>query len=66
MREHLPEEVRGEGRRGLRTVDQVIGGLPGRLHAYRATATAAILDEWKARLAARTTPLRRRATARKP
>lgn len=51
MRKHVPEEIGVKAAGGLRTVDQVF-----EVHALGCTrigttSTAAILDEWKARLA---------------
>jgi deoxyribose-phosphate aldolase len=51
MRKHVPEEVGVKAAGGLRTVDQVLEVCQAGCTRVGTTATAAILDEWKARLA---------------
>ena len=52
MRKHLPEEIGVKAAGGLRTVDQVLEAYDAGCSRIGTTATAALLDEWKARLAA--------------
>jgi deoxyribose-phosphate aldolase len=52
MRKHVPEEVGVKAAGGLRSVDQVLEVYQAGCTRVGTTATAAILDEWKARLAA--------------
>jgi deoxyribose-phosphate aldolase len=54
MRKHLPEEI-GIKAVGLRTVDQVLEAYAAGCSRMGTDSTAAILEEWKARLAASTT-----------
>jgi deoxyribose-phosphate aldolase len=56
MRKHLPEEIGVKAASGLRTLDQVLEACAAGATRIGATATAAILDEWKARLAAGAAP----------
>jgi deoxyribose-phosphate aldolase len=56
MRRHLPEEIGIKAAGGLHTVDQVLEVRQAGCTRIGATRTAAILDEWKARLAAAATP----------
>jgi deoxyribose-phosphate aldolase len=56
MRRHLPEEIGVKAAGGLRTVDQVLEVHQAGCTRIGATGTAAILDDWKARLAAAATP----------
>ena len=51
MRKHLPEEIGIKAAGGLRTVDQVLEVYELGCTRVGATSTAALLDEWKARLA---------------
>src|SRR5215470_13374475 len=51
MRKHLPEEVGIKAAGGIRTVDQVLEVYGAGCTRIGTTGTAAILDEWKARLA---------------
>ena len=53
LRKHLPEEI-GIKAAGLRTVDQVIEAYAAGCSRIGTDSTAAILEEWKARLAAGT------------
>src|ERR1041384_2522145 len=52
MREHLPEEVGMKAVGRLDTVDQVLEARTGGCSRVGLTSTAAVLDEWKGRLAA--------------
>ena len=51
MRRHLPEEIGGKAAGGIRTLDQVLEVYEAGCTRIGTTSTAAILDEWKARLA---------------
>lgn len=51
LRKHVPEEIGVKAAGGLRTVDQVLEAYALGCTRIGTTATAAILDEWKARLA---------------
>jgi deoxyribose-phosphate aldolase len=51
MRKHVPEEIGVKAAGGLRTVDQVLEVYALGCTRIGTTSTAAILDEWKARLA---------------
>jgi deoxyribose-phosphate aldolase len=51
MRKHLPEEIGIKAAGGIRTVDQVLEICAAGATRIGTTSTAAILDEWKARLA---------------
>ncbi|MCU1238473.1 MAG: deoxyribose-phosphate aldolase, partial [Candidatus Solibacter sp.] len=51
MRKHLPEEIGVKAAGGLRTVDQVLEVYAAGCTRVGTTSTAAILDEWKARIA---------------
>jgi deoxyribose-phosphate aldolase len=51
MRKYLPDEIGIKAAGGLRTVDQVLEVYEVGATRIGTTATAAILDEWKARLA---------------
>ncbi len=55
LRKHLPEEI-GIKAAGLRTLDQVLGAYAAGCSRVGTDSTAAILEEWKARLAAATAP----------
>jgi len=52
MRKHLPEEIGVKAAGGLRSVDRILEAYELGCTRIGATQTAAILDEWKARLAA--------------
>jgi deoxyribose-phosphate aldolase len=56
MRKHLPEEIGIKAASGIRTVDQVLEVYELGCTRIGATSTAALLDEWKQRLAARAAP----------
>lgn len=56
IRKHLPEEVGIKAAGGLETVEQVLEVCELGCTRIGTTATAAILDDWKARLAAQTQP----------
>jgi deoxyribose-phosphate aldolase len=51
MRKHLPEEIGIKAAGGIRTLDQVLEVCAAGATRIGTTSTAAILDEWKARLA---------------
>ena len=51
MRKHLPEEIGIKAAGGIRTIDQVLELVNAGCTRIGTTSTAAILDEWKARLA---------------
>jgi deoxyribose-phosphate aldolase len=51
MRKHLPGEIGVKAAGGLRTVDQVLEVCAAGCSRIGTTSTAAILEEWKARLA---------------
>ena len=51
MRKYLPEEIGVKAAGGIRTVDQVLELYAAGCTRIGTTSTAAILDEWKARLA---------------
>jgi deoxyribose-phosphate aldolase len=51
MRRHLPEEIGVKAAGGIRTLDQVLEVYQAGCTRIGTTSTAAILDEWKARLA---------------
>ena len=51
MRKHLPEEIGVKAAGGIRTVDQALEVYEAGCTRIGTTSTAAILDEWKARLA---------------
>ena len=53
MRKYLPAEIGVKAASGLRTVDQVLEAYAEGCTRIGTTSTAAILDEWKARLAMR-------------
>ena len=53
MRKHLPEEIGVKAAGGIRTVDQALEVYEAGCTRIGTTSTAAILDEWKARLTAR-------------
>jgi deoxyribose-phosphate aldolase len=55
MRKYLPEEIGVKAAGGIRTVDQVLEVYEAGCTRIGTTSTAAILDEWKARLAPATT-----------
>jgi deoxyribose-phosphate aldolase len=50
MRKHLPEEIGIKAAGGIRTVDQALEVYQAGCTRIGTTSTAAILDEWKARL----------------
>jgi deoxyribose-phosphate aldolase len=50
MRRHLPEEIGVKAAGGIRTLDQVLEVYQAGCTRIGTTSTAAILDEWKARL----------------
>ncbi len=52
LRKYLPEEIGVKAAGGLRTVDQVLEVYEAGCTRIGTTSTAAILDDWKARLAA--------------
>jgi deoxyribose-phosphate aldolase len=52
LRKYLPEEIGVKAAGGIRTVDQVLELQQAGCSRIGTTSTAAILDEWKARLAA--------------
>ena len=52
MRQHLPEEIGVEAAGGLRTLDQALEARAAGATLIGTASTAAILDEWKARLTA--------------
>jgi len=52
MRQNLPEEIGIKAAGGIRTVDEVLALLEAGVTRIGTGATAQILDEWKARLAA--------------
>ena len=52
MRRHLPEEIGVKAAGGLRTLDQALGVRAAGATRIGTSSTAAILDEWQARLAA--------------
>ena len=56
MRKYLPEEIGIKAAGGLRTVDQVLEVYELGCTRIGATSTAALLEEWKSRLAAATAP----------
>ena len=56
MRKYLPEEIGIKAAGGLRTVDQVLEVYELGCTRIGATSTAALLEEWKSRLAAATVP----------
>jgi len=56
MRKYLPEEIGVKAAGGLRTVDLVLEAYEAGCTRIGATSTAALLDEWKARLAAAAAP----------
>jgi deoxyribose-phosphate aldolase len=56
MRKYLPEEIGIKAAGGLRTVDQVVEVYELGCTRIGATSTAALLEEWKSRLAAATAP----------
>jgi len=56
MRKHLPEEIGVKAADGLRTVDQVLEVYELGCTRIGTTATAELLDEWKARLIAAAAP----------
>ena len=56
MRKHLPEEIGIKAAGGLRTVDLVLEAYELGCTRIGATATAALLENWKARLAAAAAP----------
>src|SRR3954471_20117768 len=51
MRKHVPEEIGVKAAGGIRTVDQVLEAIEAGASRIGTSATAAILEEWKARLA---------------
>src|ERR1017187_1783517 len=51
MRRHLPEEIGVEAAGGIRTLDQALEVYQAGCTRISTTSTAAILDEWQARLA---------------
>jgi deoxyribose-phosphate aldolase len=51
LRKYLPEEIGVKAAGGLRTVDQVLEAYEAGCTRIGTTSTAAILDDWKARLA---------------
>jgi deoxyribose-phosphate aldolase len=51
MRRHLPEEIGIKAAGGIRTLDQVLEVYEAGCTRIGTTSTAAILDEWEARLA---------------
>ena len=51
MRRHLPEEIGVEAAGGIRTLDQALEVYQAGCTCISTTSTAAILDEWQARLA---------------
>jgi len=53
LRKYLPEEIGIKAAGGLRTVDDVLAVYDAGCSRVGTTSTAAILDEWKARLAAK-------------
>jgi deoxyribose-phosphate aldolase len=55
MRKHLPEEIGVKAAGGLRTVDQVLEVYALGCTRIGTTSTAALLDDWKSRLAASAT-----------
>jgi deoxyribose-phosphate aldolase len=55
MRKYLPEEIGVKAAGGIRTVDQALEVYELGCTRIGTTSTAAILDEWKARLAPATT-----------
>ncbi|HLK64891.1 MAG TPA: deoxyribose-phosphate aldolase [Bryobacteraceae bacterium] len=52
LRKYLPEEIAIEAEGGFRTVAEILPAYEGGCAKIATTATAAILEEWKARLAA--------------
>jgi deoxyribose-phosphate aldolase len=52
MRRHLPEEIGVKAAGGIQTLDQALEVYQAGCTRIGTTSTAAILDEWKARLAA--------------
>jgi deoxyribose-phosphate aldolase len=56
MRRHLPEDIGVKAAGGIRTLDKLMEVYGIGCSRIGATATAAILDEWKARLAAAPAP----------
>ena len=50
MRQHLPEEIGVKAAGGIRTLDQVLEAYQAGCTRIGTASTAAILDEWKARL----------------
>jgi deoxyribose-phosphate aldolase len=56
MRKHLPEVIGVKAAGGLRTVDQVLEVFELGCTRIGTTSTAALLDEWKSRLAAAAPP----------
>jgi deoxyribose-phosphate aldolase len=54
MRKHVPEEMGVKAAGGIRTVDEVLALVEAGITRIGTGSTAEILDEWKARLAART------------
>jgi deoxyribose-phosphate aldolase len=56
MRKHLPGEIGVKAAGGLRTVDQVVEVYNLGCTRIGTTSTAALLDEWKSRLAAAAAP----------
>ena len=54
MRKHLPEEIGIKAASGIRTVDQVLEVYELGCTRIGTTSTAALLDEWRERLAAQT------------
>jgi deoxyribose-phosphate aldolase len=56
MRKHLPEEIGVKAASGIRTVDQVLEVYNLGCTRIGTTSTAAILDDWKSRLAAAVPP----------
>jgi deoxyribose-phosphate aldolase len=53
MRQHVPEEIGVKAAGGLRSVERILEAYHAGCTRIGATQTAAILDDWKARIAAR-------------
>ena len=56
MRRHVPEEIGVKAAGGIRTLDQVLELYDAGCTRIGTTSTAAILDEWQARLTAPPAP----------
>ncbi len=57
LRKYLPEEIGIKAAGGIRTVDQVLEAYTAGCSRIGTRSTAAILDEWKARLSAPASPV---------